>query len=162
MRVRAARPEAVVLACDTDVALDHEVLGKPADMPEAREFLRRLSGRTHQVYSTVFVADHRRVRIACELSHVTFRHLSEREIAAYLRKINPLDKAGGYAAQGVGAEVIARIDGSYTNVIGLPMERTLELLREFGIVSASRPAPLPQFAPRGGARVSTRGRGTRR
>lgn len=97
-----------------------------------------------------------------EVSHVTFRKLSERDIAAYLRTINPLDKAGGYAAQGAGAEVIERIDGSYSNVIGLPMEGTLEVLREFGIVSASQPVLAPRFARGGGDRVSTHGRETKR
>lgn len=160
--VLSQRPDATVLAADTDVALEGEVLGKPADLRQAREFLRRLSGRTHQVYSSVFVADNDRSQLVTELSHVTFRRLAERDITAYFAKVNPLDKAGAYAAQGNGADIIERIDGSYTNVIGLPMERTLELLREFGIVSASKPVRLPEFPPRGAGRVSARGRGTTR
>lgn len=156
------RPRAVVLAADTVVALGGNVLGKPADLPQAREFLRRLSGRTHQVYSSVVIANAKRQTIVCELSHVTFRRLSQSVITDYFRKVDPLDKAGGYAAQGHGTDIIARIDGSYTNVVGLPMERTLAALRRFGIVSASQPVPLPRFAPADGGRVARRGRETRR
>ncbi|MFL6543481.1 MAG: Maf family protein [Chthoniobacterales bacterium] len=158
--LRSARD--VVLAADTVVAIDDRVLGKPADMRAARQYLRQLSGRTHQVYSSIFVADPIRERIRSELSHVTFRTLSDNDITAYFGKVNPLDKAGAYAAQGHGVEIIERIDGSYTNVVGLPMERTIELLREFGIVSAFRPVPVPQFEPRDGAPASAHGKGTRR
>ena len=131
--VLSHRPDAVVLSADTDVALDGTVLGKPADMRRAREFLRRLSGRTHQVYSSVFVADLKRSRMICELSHVRFRRLRESDITAYFRKVNPLDKAGAYAAQGDASGIIERIDGSRSNVVGLPMEQTIALLREFAI-----------------------------
>lgn len=160
--VLRSRTSDVVLAADTVVALNDHVLGKPADMREARSFLRRLSGRTHQVYSSVCIADGKRQCVFTELSHVTFRHLRERDITAYFRKVDPLDKAGAYAAQGHGTEIIERIDGSYTNVVGLPMERTIELLRDFGIVSAFQPVPVPRFAPRDDAHASTRGRETRR
>lgn len=160
--VLRSQANVVVLAADTVVALDDQVLGKPGDMREARKFLRLLSGRTHRVYSSVFVADQKRQRLICESSEVTFRPLSERDIASHLRKIDPLDKAGAYAAQGHGAEMIERIGGSYTNVVGLPMEQTIALLREFGIVSASQPVRVPQFAPARGDRVSARDRGTRR
>ena len=152
----------MVLAADTVVAIDDHVLGKPANIAAAREYLIRLSARTHQVYSSIFVADAEHERIITELSHVRFRALSDNDITSYFRKVDPLDKAGAYAAQGHGVEIIERIDGSYTNVVGLPMERTVEVLGEFGVVSAFQPVPVPQFVPRGDARASARGRGTRR
>ena len=128
-------PEKVVLAADTLVALEDQVIGKPADMREAVEILRRLSGRIHEVCTAVFIcqrAENRAVTF-CERSSVVFRRLTSNMIRDYLARINPLDKAGAYAAQGAGAEIIARIDGSFTNVVGLPMERTVVELGRFGI-----------------------------
>jgi nucleoside triphosphate pyrophosphatase len=134
---RAARlhPESVVLAADTLVALDGEVIGKPRDLKHAVQILQRLSGRTHEVCSAVFIARLAEARLSCfhEISQVRFRRLSRREIDNYFAKVNPLDKAGAYAAQGHGAEIIARIDGSFTNVVGLPMEKTIHALQKFGI-----------------------------
>ncbi len=133
--VAQREPDAVVLAADTLVALDGRVIGKPADLNDAIAILRRLSGREHQVCTSVFVcrAAARKTKSFHVLSHVQFRSLNDAEIASYLAKINPLDKAGAYAAQGHGREIIARIRGSYTNVVGLPMDETLAALREFGI-----------------------------
>ncbi len=124
---------AVVLAADTLVTLAGEIIGKPSDMREAHGILRRLSGRTHQVCTAVCIAraNHRRSFIVT--SEVRFRRLGEDTITSYLRRIDPLDKAGAYAAQAHGREIIARINGSLTNVIGLPMEETTRLLREFGV-----------------------------
>ncbi len=132
------RPDAVVLGADTLVALDGKIIGKPADMAEATAIIRRLSGRTHEVCTAVFIcsAEANRATSFHVFSHVKFRELSEQEIAAYLVKINPLDKAGAYAAQGHGAEII-EIGGSYTNVVGLPMKETLRALRAFGIEPAA-------------------------
>ena len=133
--VARMRPDRVVLAADTLIALEGEVIGKPADFSEATQILRRLSGRTHEVCSAVFI-----YRFATgqpvtfhEISHVRFRRLSTTKIDNYLARVDPLDKAGAYAAQGCGAEIIAEIDGSYTNVVGLPMEKTLAVLAQFGI-----------------------------
>ena len=133
--VARGRPDSVVLAADTLVALDGRVIGKPADMDEAFAIVRRLSGREHQVCTSVFIchAERHHTRSFYVISHVQFRGLSDSEIAAYLAKINPLDKAGAYAAQGHGREIIDRIRGSYTNVVGLPMDETLAALRRFGI-----------------------------
>ena len=133
--VSSRHPDAVVLAADTLVALDGEVIGKPTDMPDAVRIVRRLSGRQHQVCTAVFIshAENRQTRSFYVISHVQFRTLDDAEIAAYLAKINPLDKAGAYAAQGHGRDIIERIRGSYTNVVGLPMDETLAALREFGI-----------------------------
>jgi septum formation protein len=135
LAVAARAPDAVVLAADTLVALDGRVIGKPIDMDDARAILRRLSGGRHQVCTSVFIcrAADRNKRSFYVISHVKFRSLGEAEIAAYLAKINPLDKAGAYAAQGHGRDIIERIDGSYTNVVGLPMDETLAALRVFGV-----------------------------
>ncbi len=104
-------------------------------MPDAAGMLRSLSGQTHDVCSAVFVCHLARGRASTfhELSRVRFRRLNEEQIERYLARINPLDKAGAYAAQGDGAEIIEKIEGSYTNVVGLPMEKTLTLLATFGI-----------------------------
>jgi septum formation protein len=133
--VSTTAPEAVVLAADTLVTIDGEVLGKPADFEDAIEMLRRLSGRGHEVWTGVRISHAAAVRSESfsEISCVRFRALDDAAIRAYLRKIDPLDKAGAYAAQGHGCEIIERIDGSYTNVVGLPMEKTTAVLRSFGI-----------------------------
>ncbi len=134
-RVSEMAPDAVVLAADTLVAIDGDVLGKPRDLEEAAQILRRLNGRAHEVWTAVRInqAARGRSRSFYETSRVHFRALDERAIRDYLAKIDPLDKAGAYAAQGHGAEIIARIDGSYSNVVGLPMEATVRALRTFGI-----------------------------
>ncbi len=125
----------VILAADTLIAIEDQIIGKPAGMKEAGEILRRLSGRTHQVCTAVFICliEKTRMLTFCEISSVRFRNLTSNTIKAYLAKIDPLDKAGAYAAQGVGSEIIEEIDGSFTNVVGLPMERTAAELQRFGI-----------------------------
>jgi len=136
VRVSQLVPDAVVLAADTLVTIEGEVLGKPADIADAVRMLRRLSGRAQEVWTAACVryAARGKTRTFREMSRVHFRTLDEEAIRGYLAKIEPLDKAGAYAAQGHGAEIIERIDGSYTNVVGLPMETTGAVLREFGIV----------------------------
>lgn len=135
LAVARSHPEAVVLAADTLVALDHEVIGKPRDLAEAEKTLRRLSGRVHQVCSSVFLAHLARGRrtLLQEVTHVRFRQLNRAGIRDYLAMVDPLDKAGAYAAQGEGGRIIESIEGSYTNVVGLPMEQTLTALARFGI-----------------------------
>lgn len=132
-------PEAVVLAADTLVALDGQLIGKPASLEHARETLRLLAGRTHQVCSGVFVGcrNSNREHLFYLISHVRFRELSGQAITRYLAKIDPLDKAGAYAAQGHGGEVIAEITGSFSNVVGLPLAETICVLRQFGIQPTS-------------------------
>jgi septum formation protein len=127
--------DAVVLGADTLVALDGEVIGKPANMRAAAKILQRLSAREHQVCTSVCIcAVSRDEQISfCTISHVRFKLLNDDEIREYLTKIDPLDKAGAYAAQAHGSDVIGRIRGSYTNVVGLPMGETLRALRHFGI-----------------------------
>ena len=108
-------------------------------LSHAAKILRRLSGRVHEVCSSVFICHLASTRSTSfhEISQVRFRRLNEEEIDNYLAQVNPLDKAGSYAAQGGGATVIARIEGSFSNVVGLPMEKTAAALAAFGI----RPKP---------------------
>ena len=135
-RAARERADAVVIGVDTLVSLEGAALGKPADRQEAAAMLGRLSGRAHQVYSGVCLTHARTGRIVCfvEETRVTFRPLNAGEIEEYHRLINPLDKAGGYAAQEHGERVIARYEGSWSNVMGLPMETLgATLAREFSI-----------------------------
>jgi septum formation protein len=136
-RVSELAPDAVVLAADTLVAIDGEVLGKPRDLEHAAQILRRLSGRAHEVWTAVRISHAAcgRTQSFHEMSRVLFRALDDQAIRDYLAKIDPLDKAGAYAAQGHGAEIIERIEGSYSNVVGLPMEKTVRALRAFGVTS---------------------------
>ena len=135
MSVARVYPDKIVLAADTLVAVDDQILGKPRDLAEAVAMLRRLSGRVHEVCSAVFICHLAagRSRSFCEISRVRFRRLDREQIDNYFAKVNALDKAGAYAAQGSGRKIIEKIEGSYTNVVGLPMEKTIEALAEFGI-----------------------------
>ena len=126
----------VILGVDTLVSLDGEAYGKPADRAEAAAMVARLCGRTHQVFTGVALRekDSGQFVSLVEESQVTFHPLDAAQIAAYHVLINPLDKAGAYAAQEHGEKIIANLEGSWTNVIGLPMERLVELLASrFGI-----------------------------
>lgn len=133
--VAKTMPDSVVVGADTLVTLDGRTIGKPANHEEAGRILQRLSGRVHQVWTSVYVCHltTRRAHHFQEMSNVRFRELDKNAITKYLAKIDPLDKAGAYAAQGHGAEIIDRIEGSYTNVVGLPMEETTRVLRAFGV-----------------------------
>jgi septum formation protein len=118
-----------VLAADTLVSLGGETLGKPRDREHALSMLRRLSGRRHTVSTAVALSwDTAHHAFLC-VSHVDFRPLNEDEIHAYWESGEPLDKAGGYAIQGMAATFIARLEGSYSGVMGLPLFETAELLR---------------------------------
>jgi septum formation protein len=132
-------PGTWVLAADTTVALGTELLGKPANPSEAREMLTRLSGRTHAVYTGVALAG-RAQESRVVRTGVTFRTLSAGEIAWYADTGEPLDKAGAYGMQGKGSFLVSGIEGSPTNVIGLPLGETLELLMRAGV-------PLPWRSP---------------
>lgn len=125
------RPDTIVLGVDTEVFFEGRVLGKPADMKEAFAMLSRLNGRTHEVYSGVWLV---RGKMECGFVVVTRVHFHRRtaaELRRYLARIGPLDKAGAYAAQDDHGEMIASVEGSYSNVIGLPMEALAESLRKF-------------------------------
>lgn len=135
MSVARARSDAVVLAADTLVSLDDQIIGKPKNMGDAMAILRKLSGRTHQVCTGVFVgcrADSV-LSVFREVSRVTFRQMNEEDLRDYLSSVNPLDKAGAYGAQEKGAQIIANIDGSHSNVVGLPMEQTIAALKSFRV-----------------------------
>lgn len=138
-RVSQTLPDAVVLAADTLVTIDGRVLGKPVDIEDAVRILRHLSGRAHEVWTAVCIRQDARGKSQSfhEISRVHFRELSDRAIRDYLANVDPLDKAGAYAAQGHGTEIIERIEGSYSNVVGLPMEKTTRALRAFGITASS-------------------------
>ena len=133
--VAGRHPDRLVLGADTLVALEGVPLGKPADLREAAGMLARLSGRTHQVHTAVCLA---RREPAFELafvetSHVRFRRLEPEDIDRYLSAVDVLDKAGAYAAQATHTPVVERVEGSFTNVVGLPMERVTEALAQLGI-----------------------------
>lgn len=121
-----------ILAADTSVVLENRVLGKPEDRDHGLWMLRQLSGRTHQVYTAVAL-DWGGIDTELSCSEVSFRLLSEAEIAAYWATGEPADKAGSYAIQGAGARFISMLHGSYSGVMGLPLFETAELLSRNGI-----------------------------
>jgi septum formation protein len=129
----AGKAQAIVLGADTDVVIDGDVLGKPADAEQAADLLRRLSGRTHQVHTAVWVVTAGREQSALVSTDVRFAALSEAEITAYIATGEPFGKAGAYAVQGRAAAFIAGITGSYSGVMGLPLHETAVLLRNFGV-----------------------------
>lgn len=130
-----------VLAADTVVILEGEVLGKPADKAQAAQFLRRLSGRTHEVRTAVALGlagsagfgGGSRVLRAVSISTVTFRALEDSEIERYIATGDPFDKAGGYGIQSLAAVFVERIEGSYSGVMGLPLFETAQLLKQAGL-----------------------------
>ena len=129
----ARREDAVVVAADTVVALDGQILGKPASEAEARAMLTALSGRTHEVYTGVTVCRGDRAVTQAECTQVTFRALSQEEIRQYAATGEPMDKAGAYGIQGLGALLVEGIRGDYFNVVGLPVCLLGQMLAEFGI-----------------------------
>ena len=130
-------PRAVVLGADTLVYVDGMPLGKPADIEEAVAMLQRLVGRTHQVCTGVVLCRQEpQVEVIFHvITDVTFLGVNKSQIEAYLTKINPLDKAGGYAAQDHGSDIIERTKGSWTNVVGLPMEALSGKLESLSITA---------------------------
>ncbi|MCA9550869.1 MAG: septum formation inhibitor Maf [Myxococcales bacterium] len=133
-KARACPATGAVLAADTVVDLDDTICGKAADEAEARAMLARLSGQTHQVHTAVVLRDLAGGMTSLVVStRVRFRTLSEAEIARYVAGGEPMDKAGAYGIQGEGGALVAWVEGSYTNVVGLPLEETLELLAQGGL-----------------------------
>jgi len=135
LAVARRRPGVWVLGADTIVVVDGEILGKPADRAEAVAMLGRLSGRRHEVCTAFAVVAPDGVAFASDVvvTEVTFRALSPDEIRAYVQTGEPLDKAGAYAIQGGAKEFVVSIDGSLTNVIGLPMDEVERALRAAGV-----------------------------
>ncbi len=132
--VVARRRDAVVIGADTIVVLRAEIFGKPGDLDGARRMLARLAGRTHEVITGVCVVDgvSGRKDVFAESTFVRFREFGAAEIEAYLARIDPLDKAGSYSAQEDDGELIEALEGAFDNVVGLPVERVVGVLREFG------------------------------
>jgi septum formation protein len=124
---------APVLGADTLGIMDNKILEKPKDEKDAAEILRSLSGRTHQVITAIALVSLEKIATAYAITEVTFRVLSETEIRDYWLTGEPCDKAGGYAIQGLGAVFVKSIHGSYSNVVGLPIETCCELLSQFEI-----------------------------
>jgi septum formation protein len=126
-------PDAMVLGADTLVFLGGEILGKPADLAEARRMLGRLQGRTHQVVTGVSLIHLRayRERTFAVSTDVTFHQLTVEQINIYLTKLNPLDKAGAYAIQEHGDTIVSETSGSFSNVVGLPIEMLKEEIRRW-------------------------------
>lgn len=122
-----------VLGADTIVVINNEILEKPQSAQHAAEMLRKLAGATHQVMTAVAMTTPEQTSVKLSVTDVVFRPLSDAEIAAYWHTGEPCDKAGGYAIQGLGAVFVQQLRGSYTGVVGLPIEQTLVLLNEFAV-----------------------------
>ena len=136
-RVAAGRARTgIVIAADTIVVVGDSILGKPVDAADARRMLSMLSGREHEVVTGLAVMDaaSRRSSVRTSVTKVCFRKLSEREISAYVATGEPLDKAGAYGIQERGALLVERIEGCYSNVVGLPLSLLGEMLANFGII----------------------------
>jgi septum formation protein len=125
-------PPQPVLAADTAIEIDGDIIGKPVDAEDARIILRRLSGRSHHVLTAVAISDGQRTRARLSKSTVRFRLLSEKDIARYIATGESLDKAGAYGIQGHAAAFIDEIHGSYSGIMGLPLFETATLLEVFG------------------------------
>lgn len=129
-----SKPGALVLGADTLVYVDGEPLAKPADMDEALAMVRRLSGRSHEVCTGVaFACDGKIMRELHVITHVTFKPLTDAVIRDYHSQVNPLDKAGGYGIQACTDMILERMEGSFTNVVGLPVEEVTQALLELQI-----------------------------
>jgi len=135
----------VVIGADTMVVLNGRLMGKPVDDDDAKKMLSSLSGNTHSVFTGVRViksdsTSEKTVLNAVEKTLVTFRKLEESEIEAYIATREPMDKAGAYALQGIGSALVTRVEGCYTNVIGLPIPTIVSMLRELGVCIIGLPA----------------------
>ena len=135
------RTEDLVIAADTEVVLDDRVLGKPADDADASGMLRSLAGRSHRVLTGVHVVHDGREAGAVEITQVWIRGLTDDEITAYIGTREPFDKAGGYGIQGAGGMFVTRIEGSDSNVIGLPLATVVRLAADVGVTLLPRLPP---------------------
>jgi septum formation protein len=125
-------PHDVVLGADTVVVVDGELLGKPSDAADAARMLRLLSGRTHEVITGVCLVVNSEPSLASETTLVKVTDITDKEIADYIATGEPMDKAGAYAIQGIASRWIPRIEGDYSNVVGLPVALVWRMLREIG------------------------------
>ena len=133
LAVASQHPHDVVLGADTVVTVDNQLLGKPTNTADAARMLRLLSGRKHQVITGVCLAFNGHISVASETTQVTVNELTEKEIADYIASGEPMDKAGGYAIQGIASRWIPRIEGDYFNVVGLPVALVFHMLREMNL-----------------------------
>jgi septum formation protein len=134
-RIGDGEPPSLVLSADTAVVVDDRALGKPADEREARSMLDSLRGRAHEVITGVFLmrTDDGRSTCDAETTRVWFRHFDERTVTDYVATGEPMDKAGAYGIQGRGGALVERVRGSWTNVVGLPLERLPEWAGRIGL-----------------------------
>ena len=135
--VAALHHELPVLAADTAVVLENQVFGKPADAADAHDMLTRMSGNSHEVLTGTAIVYNDIEEALLVRTVVRFRQLSETEITAYCQSGEPAGKAGSYAIQGLGALLVSNINGSYSNVVGLPLKETAQLLEKAGILLLS-------------------------
>ncbi len=127
--VHVLRPDAIVLGADTTVTIDGQILGKPIDAADAARMLRALSGRAHEVLTGVALVSSRGVRSGVDSTQVWFDAVTDEDISWYVDSGEPMDRAGAYAIQGLASRFIPRIEGSYTNVVGLPVALVFSILR---------------------------------
>lgn len=130
--VRAGGQNLPILCADTTVAMGSSILGKPENADDAQRMLRTLSGQTHRVFTAIAIGWGDKTAQACCESRVTFADMSDAEIADYVASGEPMGKAGAYGVQGRAAAFIARIEGSYSGIMGLPLFETAQALREVG------------------------------
>lgn len=126
-------PDALIITADTTVYFNKKIFEKPSDEKEAFLFLKELSGNTHEVHTSVAVLYQGELIVDTEKTLVTFYAMNDKEINQYINAINPLDKAGGYAIQGLGCLIVSRIEGCYYNVMGLPVRCLCTLLKKVGV-----------------------------
>ena len=134
LEVARQRPHDCVLGADTVVVVDRQLLGKPSDAADAARMLRMLSGREHHVITGVCLVVSGKPSVASETTLVTVNEITDREIADYVASGEPMDKAGAYAIQGIASRWIPRIEGDYSNVVGLPVALVYGVLRQAGAV----------------------------
>ena len=134
--ISARHPDAWVIGADTIVLIDNTILGKPGSNAQARSMLKQLSGKTHQVLTGYCICCKNKNTVFSETAKtdVHFKSLSDAEIDWYIQTGEPFDKAGAYAIQGIGTFLVKRINGSYTNVVGLPVCEVIEFLMQSGIL----------------------------
>ncbi len=143
LAVACVNPDALVIAADTIVVVDGEILGKPADTADAMRMLRMLNGRTHTVVTAAAVARNGEIASSVAQVQVTFRELADDALERYIATGEPMDKAGAYGIQGFGATIVSHIDGDYFAVMGLSLVGLVELLRQVGLTYAFGPLSGP-------------------
>ncbi len=143
-------PDALVIGMDTLVSLGTKLYGKPSNLPDARRMLEELQGHSHEVVTGVCLIHLRshRQKVFAERTNVTFRSLTSTEISHYHAKINPLDKAGAYAIQEHGDDLVRHLSGSFSNVVGLPQERLSQELAYFELHPEPKNIPAANISPR--------------